>query len=611
MCEDHYLPNEFNYICYEASSGGLSCPDSDARQSYYGVGGIPDLRFDGNWDIQIGAPSGDVNGLAYMAIIDDHRTVQAPMAVIVSDYSFTMGSAFAEIKVKMFGDIGSPANHKIRVAIVEDHLSYGGTIYENTLRDMLTETPLTVSAPGEEQVVTLPITMNASWVPANLQIIAFVQRDTDKYIIQSGNSSVGEYAAVAGVDGPQQVIADGSQVTFSNTNLINIGLNPDTFDVSVDTSNLPDGWDAHLSYEGGDYQSFSVPLDAFAATSFNVVMDTGLVGSGRVIVNIFSQGAGEVVASLDFVALAPGTDFLVVADDGAGAAYGTYAPALDATGKTYAVWDLGLAAISGENLDGYDAVIWETGSNGDVLNAADRAALDTYMAAGGKVILAGEDLLESLYTQGGAARLWYQLKLRFNYGSGNSNNLQINGVPGDPIGDGLAFTLTGGDPDQPSLLTGQPVEVSCNYGSGNPAVLRTTYGAYQTVYFPFGLERVPNQADANDLMYGALQWLGVLTTTDVQTPDAKVALAQNVPNPFNPLTKISFNLASTGPAKLEIFNARGQLVRVLNDGILAAGQHEFTWQGRTDNGQQAASGTYFYRLTTADESMTRKMMLVK
>ena len=453
--------------------------------------------------------------------------------------------------------------------------------------------------------------VQAGWNPDKLQVIAWVQNDGNKEVIQSGNSFVGEFAAVAGVGGPQQVIADGGQVVFDDTTLLNIGLNTDTFDVSLDTSNLPDGWAANLLYEGLDYQDFSVTLDAFESAAFNVVMDTGTVGSGRVVVDIYSQGAGEVVESLDFVALAPGTDFLLVADDEGAAAYDVYAPALDATGKTYAIWDRNLAAIAGEDLTGYDAVIWETGSANDVVPQADRDALDVYFNSGGRLVLAGEDILESLYTQGGSARLWYQLKLRFNYGSGASNDLNVIGVPGDPIGDGMNFTLTGGDPDVPTLLSGQPVEASCEYGDGDPAVLRTTYGDYLVAYFPFGLERVPSQDDASAMLEGALDWLGVLGVTDADAPAARLSLAQNVPNPFNPLTRIAFALDQTGPAKLEIFNARGQLVRVLTDGSLPAGAHEFTWSGKTDTGQQAASGTYFYRLTTADETLTRKMMLVK
>ena len=58
MCEDQLLPNEFNYIQWEASSGGLSCPESDVRHTYYSDNGtgIPDTRFDGSWQDLVGSP---------------------------------------------------------------------------------------------------------------------------------------------------------------------------------------------------------------------------------------------------------------------------------------------------------------------------------------------------------------------------------------------------------------------------------------------------------------------------------------------------------------------------------------------------------------------------
>jgi hypothetical protein len=52
-------------------------------------------------------------------------------------------------------------------------------------------------------------------------------------------------------------------------------------------------------------------------------------------------------------------------------------------------------------------------------------------------------------------------------------------------------------------------------------------------------------------------------------------------------------------------------VRTLVDGVRSAGRHEVVWNGRTDHGALAASGTYLYRLTTPTEVLSRKLMLVK
>jgi M6 family metalloprotease-like protein len=90
------------------------------------------------------------------------------------------------------------------------------------------------------------------------------------------------------------------------------------------------------------------------------------------------------------------------------------------------------------------------------------------------------------------------------------------------------------------------------------------------------------------------------------------ALAQNYPNPFNPSTTIALSLkdAST-PARLEIFNTRGQRVRTLLDGVPSAHRLQLVWDGRDDQGSTLGSGIYYYRLRSGAFSETRKMLMIK
>ncbi len=83
------------------------------------------------------------------------------------------------------------------------------------------------------------------------------------------------------------------------------------------------------------------------------------------------------------------------------------------------------------------------------------------------------------------------------------------------------------------------------------------------------------------------------------------------PNPFNPRTEITFRLATAGPAELAVFDVRGRLVRVLRDGVISAGEHRATWNGRDHLGRAAPSGTYVYRLVTSSGVESRKMTLVQ
>ena len=109
---------------------------------------------------------------------------------------------------------------------------------------------------------------------------------------------------------------------------------------------------------------------------------------------------------------------------------------------------------------------------------------------------------------------------------------------------------------------------------------------------------------------GARAKLDNLTTSAGQMPES-FGLSQNYPNPFNPSTAISFNLPVAGFAELSVFNILGQKVITLVSGNMSAGNHEVTWEGTDETGSTVTSGVYFYRLTTEQNSETRKMMLMK
>ena len=92
---------------------------------------------------------------------------------------------------------------------------------------------------------------------------------------------------------------------------------------------------------------------------------------------------------------------------------------------------------------------------------------------------------------------------------------------------------------------------------------------------------------------------------------ARLALDQNVPNPFNPNTTIGFSLPRQTSVKLQIFDVRGRLVRTLVDETRGAGEHRVVWDGTDQSGRTAASGVYLYRMAADGQVMQNKMTLVK
>ncbi len=95
------------------------------------------------------------------------------------------------------------------------------------------------------------------------------------------------------------------------------------------------------------------------------------------------------------------------------------------------------------------------------------------------------------------------------------------------------------------------------------------------------------------------------------SPSLPLSLSQNYPNPFNPETTISFSLPVESKVKLEIYNIKGQKVTTLLDEQLGTGKYNITWKGTNSNQKQVSSGIYFYKLSTPDKSITRKMLLMK
>jgi hypothetical protein len=97
----------------------------------------------------------------------------------------------------------------------------------------------------------------------------------------------------------------------------------------------------------------------------------------------------------------------------------------------------------------------------------------------------------------------------------------------------------------------------------------------------------------------------------ITVPRAALALHQNVPNPFNPTTTISFVLPERARAVLAIYDVEGRCVRILVDEVLNGGLNEATWDGMDARGSRVSSGVYLYRLEVGDKTITKKLTMLK
>lgn len=103
-----------------------------------------------------------------------------------------------------------------------------------------------------------------------------------------------------------------------------------------------------------------------------------------------------------------------------------------------------------------------------------------------------------------------------------------------------------------------------------------------------------------------------LTDFDESVPELiNTEMSQNYPNPFNPVTTISYSLANSCELKLTIFNVKGQKVKSLVNSQQDAGHYQVIWDGTDNSNKQVTSGVYFYKLSTPEKTLNKKMLLLK
>ena len=86
----------------------------------------------------------------------------------------------------------------------------------------------------------------------------------------------------------------------------------------------------------------------------------------------------------------------------------------------------------------------------------------------------------------------------------------------------------------------------------------------------------------------------------------EIIIIENFPNPFNPKTKISYQIPHPGIIKLQIYNTKGQLIETIVNECQREGKHSVIW-----NAENQSSGIYFFKIKTRTQTATGKCLLLK
>ena len=99
-------------------------------------------------------------------------------------------------------------------------------------------------------------------------------------------------------------------------------------------------------------------------------------------------------------------------------------------------------------------------------------------------------------------------------------------------------------------------------------------------------------------------------STTSQIP-SEFALSPAYPNPFNPVTRITYQMPEDSYVSVAIFNLTGQKIADLIQGQKTIGFHSVYWNGKNNYGKTVISGLYFYQMKTENFSKTLKLMYIK
>lgn len=604
-------------------AGVFSNSAGAARSSFLGASSAPDTYFDGI-DNVLGAGDSLAAYNQYRTRVNNHYNNQPSQFLIYDtlvDYNLGTMTATVSYTVEVApGEtIANPADLTLRSGAYEDGLTWccepqtGNSFWNHIGRALGTVVPLTISNAGETQNYVGTFAISPTWNTDNMESFAFVQRTSNKKVEQSGMACKGYSVSVADLGGT--VVSSAVPYDF-DVELTYTGCLDDDVEITLDKSGLPGDWDAEIVVGANTYPN-TVTIPAMTENDMQAYSVRVIPGASAALAFVSvsvspSSTLSETIREYGVFANTPA--ILYVNDDKGGASQALYESAITSAGQFYYTVDVDTEGEPSSSLiAGFDAVIWNTGSpQSDTISPAMQATLASYLDGGGKLFVSSQGLMNQF---GGAPTNLITNYLRVGSYLQDRQILAATGVPGDPIGDGLAITLTNVPfPDFGDVIQPGAGGVVWLVGHVNNAGIRYDNGTFQTVFLAGALE-TSSVSDQQEVIDRVLAWFfpGPVTGVDpaIGIAPAHLSLGRNAPNPFASETSVSFAIPNAGPVSLDVYDVAGRRVTGLVNGPLPAGSHSVRWDGRDASGQRVASGVYLLRLSAGDEVRTTDVVLMR
>ena len=160
-------------------------------------------------------------------------------------------------------------------------------------------------------------------------------------------------------------------------------------------------------------------------------------------------------------------------------------------------------------------------------------------------------------------------------------------------------------------------DIDYGWGTDSAMVGNTLFGDSKTILImqnlPAGTHTLKLYANETPTVYNVVVYVeNKEGTSGLEASREPIVhhfhLGDNYPNPFNPTTTIPFTLPKTERVRLAVYDVKGSLIRELVNRSFAKGKHSVQWDGRDAQGNEVASGVYFYQLSAESQKVVRKMV---
>jgi spore germination protein YaaH len=289
------------------------------------------------------------------------------------------------------------------------------------------------------------------------------------------------------------------------------------------------------------------------------------------------------------------------------------------------------------SLQNYEVVIWISGEEGTTdqsFSPAEQQKVSHFLENGGSFFVSGSEIGYDLVEQGNSEdQAFYHDYLKAEYVTDRVPTHTVSGVVSSIFEDLVNLTFDNGlqgtyDVDYPDGFRPAGGSIQCltydDFAAGLYGGAGVQYqglfgsGALpgKLVYLGVPFETFYPSSTRDSLMGRILQFFGhpsTVITTGNNVSLVQFQLSQNFPNPFNPATTIAFTIPDGGmvQVRLEIFDVLGrEIITLLNENE-PPGRYSVLWDGLNKRSQPVPSGVYIYRLTAGEQSLSRKMYLLR